>query len=164
MSRKSLLWLLAALSGIALTAGITWAASQLASQRIGLSSEPLSASGQLAPGYVATRPSARSPSVPRATYAPQHVRTAAPRANPLSSAAPQSVAVAPPPATSVQAPPGAAAPPIPSPRPLPTAPAASGSRSGEDSKDRSSGGTAGKLEAGAAQQPSGAGSGHGPDD
>ena len=37
MSRRSLVWMLAALLGIALTAGITWASSQLTSQRIGLS-------------------------------------------------------------------------------------------------------------------------------
>lgn len=49
MSRRSLVWMLAALLGIALTAGITWASSQLTSQRIGLSAEPISAGVQLAP-------------------------------------------------------------------------------------------------------------------
>lgn len=49
MSRRSLVWVLAALLGIALTAGITWASSQLTSQRIGLSAEPISAGVRLAP-------------------------------------------------------------------------------------------------------------------
>ncbi len=49
MTRKPLIWVLAALLGIVLTAGITWASSQLTSQRIGLSSEPISAGVRLAP-------------------------------------------------------------------------------------------------------------------
>ena len=49
MSRQAALWALAALLGIALTAGITWATSQLTSQHIGLSSEPVSAGSRLAP-------------------------------------------------------------------------------------------------------------------
>ena len=49
MSRQAALWALAALLGIALTAGITWATSQLTSQHIGLSSEPISAGSRLAP-------------------------------------------------------------------------------------------------------------------
>jgi hypothetical protein len=49
MTRKPLMWVLAALLGIVLTAGITWASSQLTSQRIGLSSEPISAGVRLAP-------------------------------------------------------------------------------------------------------------------
>ncbi len=49
MSRKTALWALAALLGIALAAGITWATSQLTSQHIGLASEPLSAGSRLAP-------------------------------------------------------------------------------------------------------------------
>lgn len=43
------MWVAGALVGIVLTAAITWAASQLTSQHIGLSSEPLSAGRQLAP-------------------------------------------------------------------------------------------------------------------
>lgn len=49
MSRQAALWGLAAMLGIALTAGVTWATSQLASQHIGLSSEPISAGARLAP-------------------------------------------------------------------------------------------------------------------
>ena len=55
MSRQAALWALAALLGIALTAGITWATGQLTSQHIGLSSEPISAGSRLAPA-VATKP------------------------------------------------------------------------------------------------------------
>lgn len=54
MSRKSLIWVLAALLGIVLTAAITWASSQLTSQRIGLSSEPISAGVRLAPSVHTT--------------------------------------------------------------------------------------------------------------
>ena len=49
MTRKTLIWTSAALLGIVLTAALAWSASQLAGQRIGLSSEPLSALGSLAP-------------------------------------------------------------------------------------------------------------------
>ncbi len=54
MTRKPLMWVLAALLGIVLTAGITWASSQLTSQRIGLSSEPISAGVRLAPSVNTT--------------------------------------------------------------------------------------------------------------
>lgn len=62
MSRQAALWTLAAILGIALTAGITWATSQLASQHIGLSSEPISAGARLAPtvGKPAQSTTARS--------------------------------------------------------------------------------------------------------
>lgn len=49
MSRQTALWSVAALLGLALTAGITWTTSQLAGQHIGLSSEPISAGARLAP-------------------------------------------------------------------------------------------------------------------
>lgn len=55
VSRKTLMWALAAFSGIVLTAGITWVTSQLTSQRIGLSSEPISAGARLAPPRSARR-------------------------------------------------------------------------------------------------------------
>src|SRR5688572_17476307 len=48
MSRRSLLaWSLAAIAGLLVAAGITLAASELSSQQIGLSSEPLSAGDEL---------------------------------------------------------------------------------------------------------------------
>jgi hypothetical protein len=49
MKRQSVLWILAGLLGIVLAAVITWATSQLTSQHIGLSSEPISAARALAP-------------------------------------------------------------------------------------------------------------------
>jgi hypothetical protein len=49
MSRQAALWLLAAVAGIVIAAGITWATSQITSQHIGISSEPVSAADQLAP-------------------------------------------------------------------------------------------------------------------
>ena len=49
MARNTVIWLSAALLGIVLTAALAWSASQLAGQWIGLSSEPLSALGRLAP-------------------------------------------------------------------------------------------------------------------
>jgi hypothetical protein len=63
MSRQAALWLLAAVAGIVIAAGITWATSQITSQHIGISSEPLSAADQLAPaeteGADRGRPGAR---------------------------------------------------------------------------------------------------------
>ncbi len=49
MSRRAAIWALGALLGIVVTAAITWGASRLTSQHIGLSSEPLSAGRSLAP-------------------------------------------------------------------------------------------------------------------
>lgn len=49
MERRSGLWMLLALLGLVLAAGVTAAASELSSQRVGLASEPLSAGDQLAP-------------------------------------------------------------------------------------------------------------------
>jgi hypothetical protein len=47
--RAAVAWIVAALLGLALAAGITLAASQLSSQHIGLSGEPLSAGDELVP-------------------------------------------------------------------------------------------------------------------
>jgi hypothetical protein len=49
MSRQLAMWTLAALLGIVLTAGVTWATNRLTSQHIGISSEPISAGARLAP-------------------------------------------------------------------------------------------------------------------
>ena len=49
MRRNASLWTLAAVSGIIMAAGISWTTSQLTSQHIGLSSEPLTAGRRLAP-------------------------------------------------------------------------------------------------------------------
>jgi hypothetical protein len=48
-ARSLLAWIAVALAGLALAAGVTYAATQLSSQRIGLSAEPPSAGEQLAP-------------------------------------------------------------------------------------------------------------------
>ena len=48
-ARTLLAWIAVGLIGLALAAGVTYAATQLSSQRIGLSAEPPSAGEQLAP-------------------------------------------------------------------------------------------------------------------
>jgi hypothetical protein len=47
--RTLLVWIAVGLIGLALAAGVTYAATQLSSQRIGLSAEPPSAGEELAP-------------------------------------------------------------------------------------------------------------------
>jgi hypothetical protein len=49
ITRRGVLWAAGALLGIAVTAALTWSVSQLSSQRIGLSSQPLSVIRGLAP-------------------------------------------------------------------------------------------------------------------
>ena len=56
MNRSALLWALAALAGVVLVAGVTYAASGLCTQAIGLSSEPLTAGDDLSPDATATPP------------------------------------------------------------------------------------------------------------
>jgi hypothetical protein len=68
------MWALAAAAGVLLVAGVTYAASQLSSQAIGISSEPLSAGEDLAPR--ADRPRERRTPTP----APTATRTATPTA------------------------------------------------------------------------------------
>lgn len=84
MTRRAAVWIVLALLGIAATAAVAWFASQLAGQRIGLSSEPLSVAAGLAP--VPAR-AAAPPSRPRR---PGHTRTAAsaPAAAPAPAPAP----------------------------------------------------------------------------
>jgi hypothetical protein len=48
-ARTLLVWIAVGLVGLALAAGVTYAATQLSSQRIGLSAEPPSAGQELAP-------------------------------------------------------------------------------------------------------------------
>jgi hypothetical protein len=62
-ARTVIAWVVAAVLGLALAAGITLAASQLSSQRVGLSGEPLSAGDQLVP-RAQPRPIQRRPSHP----------------------------------------------------------------------------------------------------
>jgi hypothetical protein len=47
--RRTALWILAAVAGVLVIAGVTAAASTLSTQSIGLSSEPLTAGDRLAP-------------------------------------------------------------------------------------------------------------------
>ena len=49
LTRRGFAWAVVALLGIALAAALTWSATKLAAQRIGLSSEPLSVINGLAP-------------------------------------------------------------------------------------------------------------------
>ncbi len=58
VSRRAILWGLAAVTGIALTAGVAWSASRIAGEHVGLSGEPLSVARGLAP---ASTPSGRRP-------------------------------------------------------------------------------------------------------
>jgi len=62
-ARTVIAWLVAAVLGLALAAGITLAASQLSSQRVGLSGEPLSAGDRLVP-RAQPGPTERRPSHP----------------------------------------------------------------------------------------------------
>jgi hypothetical protein len=52
VNRSLLRWTVAALAGLVFAVGIGIAASTLASERIGLSSEPVNAGGELAPAAV----------------------------------------------------------------------------------------------------------------
>ena len=58
---KIALWILGALAGVVLAAGVTYAASSLSTQRIGLSSEPVNAGRELAPRATATRTPTATP-------------------------------------------------------------------------------------------------------
>jgi hypothetical protein len=81
--RRTAVWLGAALAGLIVAAALTTAAAQLSNQRVGLSSEPLTAGDKLAP---ATTPT------PTATATPRPTRTATPR--PTRTATPQRTATA----------------------------------------------------------------------
>jgi hypothetical protein len=70
-ARTLLAWIAVGLVGLALAAGVTYAATQLSSQRIGLSAEPPSAGEELAP------PAARTRTAPRPTPAVSSQRTGA---------------------------------------------------------------------------------------
>jgi hypothetical protein len=86
VNRHVLLWIVAAALGIVLAAALTWSASQLAGQHIGLASAPLSVQNGLAPDvhpplvhphrqvHVASR-EAPPENGPRATSAPTAAST-----------------------------------------------------------------------------------------
>jgi hypothetical protein len=75
--RSALAWTLAALAGLLIAVAITYAASTLSSQHVGLSSEPLTAGERLVPQ--AARPT-RTP-----TPRPRSRATATPTAPPAPS-------------------------------------------------------------------------------
>ena len=64
--RRTPLWVLAAVTGVLVVAGVTYAASSLTTQTVGLSSEPLSAGEQLVPTATATPPHADGDAHPQA--------------------------------------------------------------------------------------------------
>jgi outer membrane biosynthesis protein TonB len=91
---KIALWILGALAGVVLAAGVTYAASSLSTQRIGLSSEPVNAGRELAPRATAARTPTSTPTPkpkpkpkkkkrrPRPTATPRPAATAVPTAVP----------------------------------------------------------------------------------
>jgi hypothetical protein len=98
MNQRTLLWAAAALLGIIATAAIAWTASQIAGQRIGISSEPLSVANHLAPRHtpaprrpihLPTKPAAPVVTVTQPAYsAPQPTYTpSAPAPQPTPSTA-----------------------------------------------------------------------------
>ena len=72
---KLLLWTLGALAGVVLAAGVTYAASSLSTQRIGISSEPVSAGQELAPKATASRTPTPTPA-PKKKQRPRPTPTA----------------------------------------------------------------------------------------
>ncbi|MGH2879784.1 MAG: hypothetical protein ACRDK4_09300 [Solirubrobacteraceae bacterium] len=135
MSRQTAMWTLAALLGIVLTAGITWATSQLTSQRIGISSEPISAASRLAPRVIErhTQPAKRKVVVKKPSKAAVHITTAPPVLAPESSTSSTSTSTA-------QATPELQAQPTPSMR--------TSKASGEDGSETRSGGNSGQAPGG----------------
>ena len=84
--RVRLAWVLAAVAGLVLAAGLTTAASTLSRQRIGLSSEPLTAGRALAPTPEGqSGPAATATARPRR---PRHTPTSTPTATATATAAP----------------------------------------------------------------------------
>jgi hypothetical protein len=80
MFKTTLLWTLAAIAGVVLVAGVTYAASGLSTQTIGLSSEPLSAGEDLSPKATPT-------ATPHAAATPQKRKKARrPRATATATA------------------------------------------------------------------------------
>ncbi len=89
---KIALWILGALAGVVLAAGVTYAASSLSTQRIGLSSEPVNAGRELAPRATATRTPTATPTPkpkkkkkrPKPTATPRPTATTVPTAVPTA--------------------------------------------------------------------------------
>jgi hypothetical protein len=68
--RRTALWILAAVAGVLVIAGVTAAASTLSTQSIGLSSEPLTAGDRLAPRATPTPKPTVTPRKPKRTPTP----------------------------------------------------------------------------------------------
>ena len=81
MMRRAL-WILGALAGVVLAAGVTYAASSLSSPKVGLSAEPPSAGADLAPR---TTPTAKAKPKRTPTPKPKAKRTPTPRTTPRPS-------------------------------------------------------------------------------
>jgi hypothetical protein len=86
---RTVLWVLAAVAGVLLVAGVTAAASSLSTQTIGLSSEPLTAGEQLTPRATAT-PTATATATPK-PKARRKKRTPTPTPTPAATATPTAV-------------------------------------------------------------------------
>ena len=84
MDMRRVLWILGAFAGVLLAAGVTYAASSLSTQQIGISSEPVSAGEDLAPALTATPTPTPTPKRkqrrPKRTSTPTPTPTPAPRA------------------------------------------------------------------------------------
>ena len=73
MPKRTALWILLALLGLVVAAGVTAAASRLSTQHVGLSSEPLSAGERLGPAARSSPPPTK-----KALRPPAHARGEAP--------------------------------------------------------------------------------------
>jgi hypothetical protein len=78
MRRATVLWIVLAVAGVLLVAGVTYATSRLSTQTIGLSSEPLSAGSELAPQSTPTVAPRRAERRRRATTRARSRATATP--------------------------------------------------------------------------------------
>ena len=90
--RPIVVWIVVGLLGLVLAAGVSYAATLLSSQRIGLAAEPPSAGEDLAPAAARTTTATARPArtttartVPRTSTAPAPVQTAPPTAAPTQS-------------------------------------------------------------------------------
>lgn len=87
MTRRTALWVLAALLGLAVAAAISWGTSTLTSQHIGLASEPVSAGRSLAPDEAAhgRTQTTKTRTTPRTTPRGKTVTTTVTTSPPSSS-------------------------------------------------------------------------------
>ncbi len=110
MKRSTFGWALFAVLGVALAAGVSIAAGQLSSQRIGLSSEPITAGKRLVPA------------TPRVRHRPHRPKRHRPKGSRPRAAAPPAPQALTTPAPSAPAPQPAPATPAPAPKRTATSP------------------------------------------